>query len=155
MTQFGAIGLSSISANNRLILRTSSRLRSGSFATLSLARVSSSSRSSSANSFSSFSFTELLSQRRFTRGLHQTRSLALGPEFPTSFRVCVTGRFLRLVKVVCSVRLQFRGLVCCAGRGRLIKNFRCLICLCDPEDQEHCLGVGPRSAVAVVDIDSL
>jgi hypothetical protein len=69
--------------------------------------------------------------------------------------VCVTGRFPRLVKVVSSVRLQFRGLVCRAGRGRLIKNFRCLICLCDPEDQERCLGVGPRSAVAVVDIDSL
>ena len=53
--QFGAVRLRSISANNRLILRTSSRLRSGSFINLSLARVSSSSRSSSANSSNSFS----------------------------------------------------------------------------------------------------
>lgn len=76
VTQFGAIGLSSIPANNRLILRRSSRLRLGSFATLSLARVSSSSRSSSASLFSSFSVTALLNQRSFARGLHQTRSPA-------------------------------------------------------------------------------
>ena len=37
------------------------------------------------------------------------------------------------------VRLQFRGLVCCAGGCRLIKNLRCLTCLCDPEDQERCI----------------
>jgi hypothetical protein len=51
VTHIGAMGLRSISANNRLILRMSSRLRSGSFVALSLKRVCSSSRSSSANSF--------------------------------------------------------------------------------------------------------
>ena len=85
VTQFGAIGLSSIPANNRLILRRSSRLRSGSFATLSLARVSSSSRSSSANSFSSFSATELLNQRRCPRVASNSIPRYRFQKFPTNF----------------------------------------------------------------------
>jgi len=63
VTHFGAMGLRSISANNRLILQTSRRLRSGFFVAWSVKRVSSSSRSSSANSFNSFSFIQTKTMR--------------------------------------------------------------------------------------------
>jgi len=62
VTHFGAMGLRSISANNRLILQTSRRLSSGFFVAWSVKRVPSSS-GSSANSFNSFSFIQTKTMR--------------------------------------------------------------------------------------------
>ena len=75
-------------------------------------------------------------------------------KFPPSFGSLRCGPFLQLVRLVSSVQSQFRRSTRRAGGGRLINNLCCLTCVRDPEDQERCIGVGPSSAVAIVDVDS-
>ncbi len=73
---------------------------------------------------------------------------------PASFSGLRYGPFLQLVRLVSSVQSQFRRSTRRAGGGRLVNNLCCLTCVRDPEDHERSIGVGPGSAVAIVDVDS-
>src|SRR6266446_70245 len=91
---------------------------------------------------------------QFPDGVHQLDPPPQPAEIPCEFRRLALRPFLQLVRFVSSVQSQFRGSARRAGGGRMINNLCCLTCVRDPENQERCIGVGPGSAVAIVDVDS-